>query len=179
MTNKKNNSQEAKPEAVSSLGELDQLRQIVFGDAQQQLIIQISTLRSDMEKALKTQEQRFSDRLTNMQANITQQFSSVDERIQLLDKTHEDNEASIQKDLESLASEHEMFATSTQHEFKNVEQSLDTESNALLSNFSEQIEQLKTHLEQVSKELSSSKTDRKTLAKLLATMATNLEDDQL
>jgi hypothetical protein len=33
-------------------------------------------------------------------------------------------------------------------------------------------------LSSVSNELHSSKTDRKTLAKLLATMATNLEDDE-
>ena len=72
-----------------------------------------------------------------------------------------------------------MFATATQQDFKAMEQALDSGSQTLSHNFNEQLDQLKTHLESVSKELSSSKTDRKTLAKLLATMATNLEDDEL
>ena len=100
-------------------------------------------------------------------------------RKQNFDKTHDEHEASLQKDLTTLASEHEILATATQQDFKSMEQSLDSESNSLENNFNEQLEQLKTHLEHVSKELSSSKTDRKTLAKLLATMATNLENDPL
>jgi chromosome segregation ATPase len=114
-----------------------------------------------------------------MQENFTQQFADVEQRIQHLDKTHDENELVIQKDLASLASEHEMFASTTLQDFKNIEQALDNESQSLTRNFNDQLEQLKTHLESVSKELSSSKTDRKTLAKLLATMATNLEDDEL
>lgn len=179
MTNKKNNAKEEQPDATPLVTELEQLRQIIFGDAQQQLITQITTMRHELETALQTQEQSFSKRLSEMRENIEQQFSNIDQRIIFLDKTHDDHEASLQKDLTSLASEHEILATTTQQDFKNLEQSLDSESNALASNFHEQLEQLKAHLEGVSKELSSSKTDRKTLAKLLATMATNLEDDQL
>ena len=78
-----------------------------------------------------------------------------------------------------LSSEHEMFASATQQDFKNIEQALDTESQSLTRNFNDELAQLKVHLESVSNDLTSSKTDRKTLAKLLATMATNLEDDQL
>lgn len=179
MTNKKNNVKGDQSDTTPLLTELEQLRQLIFGDAQQQLMTQITTMHHELEKALKAQEQSFSERLSKMQENIEQQFSSVDQRILFFDKTHDEHEASLQKDLTSLASEHEILATATQQDFKNMEQSLDSESNALASNFHEQLEQLKAHLEGVSKELSSSKTDRKTLAKLLATMATNLEDDQL
>lgn len=179
MTNKKNNTNGEQSDAIPPVNELQQLRQIVFGDAQQQLINQLTTMRNDLENALSAQEKSFSERLTKMQENIEQQYSSMDQRIQSFDKTHDENEFKLQKDLASLASEHEILAIATQQDFKNMEQSLDSESNTLSNNFSEQLEQLKTHLEDVSKELSSSKTDRKTLAKLLATMATNLEDDLL
>lgn len=179
MTNKKNNVKDEQPEAIPPISELEQLRKIVFGDAQQQLITQITTMHSDIERTLSTQEQSFSERLTMMQENIEQQLSSMAHQIQFLDKTHDEHEASLHKDLTNLSSDHEMFATTTQQDFKNMEQSLDSESHSLASNFNEQLKQLQTHLENVSKELSSSKTDRKTLAKLLATMATNLEDDQL
>ena len=179
MTNKKNISNGEQSDAVPPGNELQQLRQIVFGDAQQQLISQLTTMRNDFEKALSAQEQSFAERLTKMQENIEQQYSTMEQKIQSFDKTHDENEFKLQKDLANLASEHEILATATQQDFKSMEQSLDSESNTLSNNFSEQLEQLKTHLEDVSKELSSSKTDRKTLAKLLATMATNLEDDLL
>ena len=114
-----------------------------------------------------------------MQENINKRFTELEQKLQLFDKNHDDNEASIEKNLASLSSEHEMFTSATQQDFKNIEQASDHESQLLTGNFNEQLEQLKTHLEAVSNELSSSKTDRKTLAKLLATMATNLEDDQI
>ena len=178
MSNNKN-AKKTEPQEESSIDELDQLRQIVFGVAEQQLKKQIALTRSDLEQALHIQSVSFTNRLDKMQENINQQFADVEQKMQHLDKTHDENEVVIQKDLASLASEHEMFATSTQQDFKSMEQALDSGSQTLSRNFNEQLEQLKTHLESVSKELSSSKTDRKTLAKLLATMATNLEDDEL
>ena len=178
MPNNKNTKKEPQ-QNETPVNELDQLRQIVFGVAEQQLKKQIALTRSDLEHALNTQSISFSHRLDKMQENINQRFSDIEQQIQHLDKTHDDNELVIQKDLANLASEHEMFATATQQDFKTMEQSLDSGSQTLSRNFNDQLEQLKTHLESVSKELSSSKTDRKTLAKLLATMATNLEDDEL
>ena len=178
MPNNKNSKQEQQPD-VAPVNELDQLRQIVFGAAEQQLKQQITSTRNDIEQALSKQNNAFNDRLLQMQESINQRFSALEQKLQLFDKNHDDNEASIEKNLASLSSEHEMFAGATQQDFKNIEQALDTESHSLTRNFNDQLAQLKVHLESVSNDLTSSKTDRKTLAKLLATMATNLEDDQL
>lgn len=178
MPNHKNVKKEAQ-DITPPVDELTQLRQIVFGVAEQQLKKQIISTRNDMEQALNTQNINFTDRLDKMQDNITERFAEIEQQIQRSDRSHEENEVSIQKNLASLSSEHEILATSTQQDFKNIEQALDSESQSLTRNLNEQLAQLKAHLESVSKELSSSKTDRKTLAKLLATMATNLEDDQL
>lgn len=178
MSDKKNND-EAQQEPAKALGELDQLRKIVFGDAQQAILLLISTLRGDMEKAFTEHEHKLSSRLNKMQNDFHQQIEDLGKKLNYVDKTHDDNETNLQKEHDNLVSEHEMFAAATQQDFKNIEESLNSESTTLSSNFNEQLEELKNHLEDVSKELSSSKTDRKTLAKLLATMATNLEDDQL
>jgi hypothetical protein len=178
MPNHKNINK-APEEDTAPVNELDQLRQIVFGVAEQQLKKQIISTRNDMEQALNTQNINFTDRLDKMQDNISERFAEIEQQIQRSDKSHEDNETAIEKNLTSLTSEHEMFASATQQDFKNIEQALDSESQSLTRNFNDQLAQLKTHLESVSKDLTSSKTDRKTLAKLLATMATNLEDDQL
>jgi hypothetical protein len=178
MSNKNKNDKAAQ-EPITSIGELDQLRQIVFGDAQQQLITQLTTLRSDMEHAINEQDKKFSIRLDKMQIDISQQLDNLEKQLNFVDKRHDDNEEGMQKEHTNLAAEYEMFTVTTQQDFKDIEQSLNSESTLLSNGFNEQLEQLKNHLEAVSKELSSSKTDRKTLAKLLATMATNLEDDQL
>ena len=176
---KNNNTPEQSDKTAPVLGELEQLRQIIFGEAQQQLISQLNTMHTELTQALKTQAQNFSNRLNEMNNTIEQQFTNMDRRMVSLDKTQDEQQANLTKDISDLASEHEMLATTTQQDFKHLQQSLDSESDTLASNFHEQLEQLKAHLEDVSKELSSSKTDRKTLAKLLATMATNLEDDKL
>lgn len=179
MTNNKNNQQNKEPQVSEPENELNQLRQIVFGEAQKDLIAQIATLRSDMEQAIESQTKMFTATYNKMQESTEKQFLEIEHRIQHIDQTHDNNEVDLQKEISQLASEHEIFATATQQDFKNIELSLNNESSALSNNFNERIEQLKTHLEDVSKELSSSKTDRKTLARLLATMATNLEDEQI
>ena len=178
MSNKNKNDKAAQ-EPITPLGELDQLRQIVFGDAQQQLITQLTTLRSDMEHAINEQEKKFTIRLEKIQRDISQQLDNIEKQVNFVEKRHDDNEESMQKEHTNLVSEFEMFTVATQQDFKDIEQALNSESALLSNGFNEQLEQLKNHLDAVSNELSSSKTDRKTLAKLLATMATNLEDDQL
>ncbi|WP_281557329.1 hypothetical protein [Thalassomonas sp. RHCl1] len=187
MPNKKKSEKEqapkttdvAIPEPQTPEDELEQLRQIVFGAAQQSLVAHITSIHNELKQALSTQEQKFSNRIDKLQQSVDQQFSQMDHRIQLLDKTHDNTEADLQKSLAGLASEHKSFAATTTHDFKEMDKSLSHESTLLANDFNKKLEQLNTHLEEVSKELSSSKTDRKTLAKLLATMATNLEDDQL
>ncbi len=166
-------------EETSSLNELEQLRLIVFGEAQNRLTTQITTLRSDMEKALINQEKNFSEQLLNLQENTEKQFIELDNKLQVIDSIHDDNEGNLQKNIDHVGSEHDSFVATTQENFKSMEQLLSNESSVLTNNFNEQLEELKSYLENVSNDLGSSKTDRKTLASLLATMATNLQDESL
>lgn len=179
MANKKNEPIENITPDEAAIDELSQLRTLVFGAAEQKLIANITTLRTDMEQSVVTLEQSLSTKIFELQQQVELKFTEMDKRITSIDNAHDDNEATIQKSLDNLYSEHEMFASATQQDFKEINQALDNETNNLTVNFDQQLTQLKTHLEKVSTALSSSKADRKTLAKLLATMATNLEDDQL
>lgn len=179
MANKKNEPVENISAEVAPIDELSQLRTIVFGAAEHKLIEKITTLQTDMEQSVNKLEQCLSTKISEFQQHVELKFTEMDKRINSIDKAHDDNEATIQKSLNNLYSEHEMFASTTQQDFKDINQALDNESNNLTISFDQQLTQLKTHLEKVSNALSSSKADRKTLAKLLATMATNLEDDQL
>lgn len=179
MANKKSDPIENTSAEIAPIDELTQLRAIVFGAAEHRIIEQITTLRTDMEQSVNSLEQGLSKKITEFQQSVELKFTEIEDRISFIDKAHDNNEANIQKSLDNLYSEHELFASATQQDFKEVTQSLGNESHNLTLNFDQQLKELKTHLEKVSNELSSSKTDRKTLAKLLATMATNLEDDEL
>lgn len=179
MANKKNEPIEKNSSEVPVNDELSQLRAIVFGAAELNLTEQIIKLRNDMEQSVTSLEQCLSKRISEFQQNVDLKFTEMDKRITFIDKAHDEIEVNIQKSLDKLHSEHEIFESTTQQDFKEINQSLDNESHNLTINFDQQLTQLKTHLEKVSNALSSSKADRKTLAKLLATMATNLEDDQL
>jgi hypothetical protein len=132
-----------------------------------------------MEQSVSSLDQSLSKKISEFQQDVVLKFTEMDKRITFIDKAHDDNEANIQKSLDNLYSEHELFASATQQDFKEISESLGNESHNLTLNFDQQLKELKTHLEKVSHELSSSRTDRNTLAKLLATMATNLEDDEL
>lgn len=177
MADKKSEIKENITAEEKPIDELAQLRSIVFGTAETRLIDKIAILRSDMEKSIESLDQHLSKKISELKQSVEHKFGEIDKRLSFIDKTHDDNEANIQKSLNDLYSEHEMFASATEQDFKEVNQSLDSESNNLSNNFDQQLKQLHIHLEQVSNELSSSKTDRKTLANLLATMASNLEND--
>jgi len=168
---------QSEPPTTNPLTELEQLRHIVFGEAQNRLSNQISTLRSDMEKALSSQQKQFTEHLAQMQESTDQQFAQLNDQLQLSDSIHDDNESNLQKNIDNAVAEHDLFAAATKQNFATAAQSLASESNSLSDNFDAQIEQLKQYLESVSRDLTSSKTDRKTLASLLATMATNLQDE--
>jgi hypothetical protein len=179
MANKKTESIENISAEVVPIDELAQLRTIVFGAAEHKLSEQITTLRTDMEQSITSLEHCLTKKITEFQHSADLKFTEIEDRLSFIDKTHDNNEENIQKSLDNLFSEHDLFDSATQQDLNEMSQSLGNVSHNLTLNFDLQLKELKTHLEKVSKELSSSKTDRKTLAKLLATMATNLEDDEL
>jgi ABC-type transporter Mla subunit MlaD len=79
---------------------------------------------------------------------------------------------------DKLASELEMSDTSGKQDSDELHSRLDKEVQALTEKYDAKLAEALQKLNQVTQELGSSKTDRKTLAKLLATVASNLETDQ-
>jgi len=179
MANNNNSAKAKDVQKADTSDELSQLRHIIFGATHQQLLKQIASLETSIDNKFQRHEASVDKRFEQLQQTLIEKFDQMNERIEFTDKTHDEHEADLQKSIANLATEHEILATTTVQDFKSIEQALNTESHTLADDFSNQIAELKSHLEDVSRELSSSKTDRKTLAKLLATMATNLEDDQL
>ncbi|MDN4500818.1 hypothetical protein QX776_00235 [Alteromonadaceae bacterium BrNp21-10] len=161
----------------SATEELSQLRKIVFGEAKQGLEQQLANLQRSLDQGLSSLHAEFSDKLQKFQDDTDKRFAEAEDRLQYVDKQHDDKEDELHKALNNLGAEHDSFSIATDKNLQQLNDALDNESSRLSEHFEQQISALKSELEKVSNELHSSKTDRKTLAKLLATMATNLEDD--
>lgn len=164
---------------LSATEELATVRNILFGEAQSSLEKKLLNLQTSLDQGLSALKHDFSDKLKKMHENIDLSLTNIEERIQYVDNQHEDKSELLGDKLSALASEHEIFSTNTDKNLEALNGELDKETQQLSNGFSEQIETLKKELDKVSLELHSSKTDRKTLARLLATMANNLENDAL
>ncbi|MCU4675695.1 hypothetical protein N7931_08630 [Catenovulum sp. 2E275] len=178
MTDVAKNEDNKSSHTPSAVDELTQLRQIVFGQAQAELEQKIANLQTSLDKGFSSLSADINHRFQKLNEQIDQNFAAMEDRIQYVDKQHEDKSDNIHTELNNLAAEHEMFAASTEKNLEQLNNELDKEANQLKDNFSHELEALKQQLNKVSAELSSSKTDRKTLANLLSTMANNLQDDQ-
>lgn len=157
--------------------ELKQLRHIVFGAAEDQLLSQLKELQKQLSDGLKNLNKELSNKLDSHQVATQQSLDDLADRLNSIDRQHDENEAALKSELEALNSEHDSLVASTQKEFKSMDEALGNEAQMLSDSIEKKVARLTQKLDSVSKELSSSKTDRKTLANLLATMATNLEDD--
>lgn len=165
--------------SLSATEELATVRNILFGEAQNTLEQKLSSLQASLDQGLSSLKYDFSEKLKVMHENIDKSLTQIEEKIHYVDSQHDDKNSVLDKNLSNLVSEHEIFASTTETSLETLNGELDKEAQQLSHNFSIQLESLKQELNKVSLELHSSKTDRKTLAKLLATMATNLEDDEL
>lgn len=163
----------------SATEELATIKSILFGEAQSTLEQKLSNLQSSLDQGLSSLKYELTDKVNKLHETIEQSLVKIEDKIQYVDSQHDTKNELLDSQLSALASEHESFSTNTETHLEVLNSELNKETDILSKNFTEQIETLKQELDKVSLELHSSKTDRKTLARLLATMATNLEDDAL
>ncbi|MEM0912650.1 MAG: hypothetical protein AAGJ37_16875 [Pseudomonadota bacterium] len=161
---------------------LGQLREIVFGQAQRQLETGIDQLKLYMDQQFAALQQQNEDSAKAIHTTISKMRNEFQESLSKSNKENADQMLSLGRELDDaasrLSSEIEMSDNSGKDEAKQIHQRMDDEVTQLNKQFNEKVQQILSKLDAVTHELSSSKTDRKTLARLLATMATNLESDE-
>lgn len=169
-----------KNDKQSPATELAQLRQIVFGDAQKNLEQKIDQLGHSLQTQLKHLEQQTSRQFGQLQGAIESHVHQLEDKLLNADKDQDAKANELFTLNKNLSSELEMAEAANKQETDALHKRIDHDLNALSMKFSEQLKQALAQLTQVSNDLNSSKTDRKTLAKLLATVASNLEtgDDE-
>lgn len=181
MAGKKTNSNEnddkasAQPDEIS---ELTTLRQIVFGAAKAELEIRLSELEKHMQDSFQRSEVNVNQRLQELTNAMQKGVEVLTDKVNTVDKLHEDKNAELQSYADKLSSELEMASTNHGQEADEIHARLDKEVAQLTEKYDARFAEALERLDQVTRELSSTKTDRKTLAKLLATMAINLETDE-
>jgi predicted glycoside hydrolase/deacetylase ChbG (UPF0249 family) len=168
------NNQSASNTAFS---ELEQLRLIIFGEAQRELNEQIQSLSELLNKQfneLRAEQQKSNQELKSLLEQASEQLS---DKVDYVDRHHEGNHEKMVATTETLNAQIDMNEASGKDDSQALHNKIDAEIAKLSTTFSEKHAQAMAALEKVTHELTDSKTDRKTLAKLLATMASNLESD--
>jgi hypothetical protein len=174
MADKKDINKEAKIPPVS---ELEQLRDIIFGVAKADIEQRFTALEQQTREHFRKIEQQHSQSLQNMQTAMEDGFNKLEDNLSATGQGQEEKNSELIAYSDKISSELEMTEANSKHENDELHARLDKEIETLTAKFTEQLNQALQKLTQVSSELNSSKTDRKTLAKLLATVASNLETD--
>jgi DNA repair exonuclease SbcCD ATPase subunit len=163
---------------VVASSELDQLRDIVFGVAKAGLEEHMRQLAETMQQTFHKTEQDYTTKITRLQAELDEKLHQLDDKLGQVDRQHDEKSAELSTYADKISSELEMAEAASKQDSDDIHNRIDKEIAALGNKFSTQLSEALAKLNQVSSELNSSKTDRKTLAKLLATVASNLETDE-
>jgi hypothetical protein len=158
--------------------ELESLRHLVFGAAKSDIEQRISALEQHTEDSFTKIYLALEKNTTSLQTSMREGFNQLEEKLAHADQGQYEKAAELNAYADKISSELEMAETNSKQENDNLHNRLDKEIKTLTVKFTDQLNQALEKLTQVSSELNSSKTDRKTLAKLLATVASNLETDE-
>lgn len=158
--------------------ELATLRKIMFGAAQADIETKLSDLESKMHARFQQSDQQLTEQLSSLNKTMQNALADMQLRVDSIDKQYEDKTTELLAFANKLSSELEMADTNGRQETNELHSRVDKEVAMLTQKYDARFAEALEKLEQVTKELGSTKTDRKTLAKLLATMAVNLETDE-
>jgi hypothetical protein len=161
----------------SADSELTQLRNILFGTAKTELQTQIDQLRQEMQLNFELSAKKLQQEMSDMQHAIQHHVNQLDQRIAVVDNQQDDKTTKLNDYADKIASELEMNASISEEQDGQIQKRLDNEIELLTSRFTKQHDQTIELLNQVKNDLNTTKTDRKTLARLLATVASGLEVD--
>ena len=177
MSTKLDKSDSHEESSESTLSELEQLRFIVFGEAKKSIENRIDVVHSELQSAIDRLREHQLNQFSEMQSQFDNALEALDQKLQSIDSHHEENHNTMVKANETLNTELEMAESSGKDDADALHDRIDKEMAAITANFDAKYAEAMEKLSKVTHELTDTKTDRKTLARLLATMASNLETD--
>jgi DNA anti-recombination protein RmuC len=177
MADKKGSPTQDQINTTSQTSELDTLRHIVFGVAKADIEQRLSELSQMTSEHFLRLEQQMAQQTKQLQNAMEDGLQRLEQQLAVADQNQDKRSDELNVYADKISSELEMAEANNKQENDELHQRIDKEIKQLTDSFNEQLHQALAKLNQVSNELNTSKTDRKTLAKLLTTVATNLETD--
>ena len=176
--NKSAEPTEAKQVANPSIEQLSAIRDLLFGE-------QVKVL----EKSLKDQNDALNKRLDNLEALIAKTSSEFTKKLTETSEQitsnlennrleHVSQEEILEEKLEVFNGHFGDFQQNTEKEFTQAHNALVETSKEITKSINTEVDKLTNQIETASAELSATKADRKTIANLLESMATNLTESQ-
>jgi hypothetical protein len=177
MSAKPNKAESNTEKEDPALAELEQLRFIVFGEAKKSIETRIESIHKELSNAINVLREHQIKQASEMQAQFESSLEALDKKLQNVDTHHEENHSTVIKANEILNSHLEIAESAGKDDADALHDRIDKEMAAITATFDSKYAEAMEKLAKVTHELTDTKTDRKTLARLLATMATNLETD--
>lgn len=154
------------------------IRDLLFGEQVSQLESTINshnksiTTRIDkLEKLITKTQQQFKD-------NINKAVEKINDTIDSHHSEHESQESILEDKLMALGKSLEQYQNQTEGDFNEAQNELSNAAKEIYNSLESEVKQLSDRIDKTSRELSSNKADRKTLASLLEGMASNLNKSQ-
>ncbi|AEF01699.1 hypothetical protein C7Y69_11670 [Alteromonas sp. KS69] len=178
MANKPSKNVEAEPDDSQAGNELTQLREILFGQTNRAFKADLASLESRINDNFATLNNQLEVQFNDIRKLIDNQVQDLSHRLEGANSSNSNVQNQLQATTDKLQSELEIAETSAKNDNDALEAHVVKELDSLENVFSKRHQELLERLQQVTSELSETKTDRKTLANLLSTMASNLATDQ-
>ncbi|GMM72874.1 hypothetical protein MTsDn5_28260 [Alteromonas gracilis] len=168
------NPTESAPQPTEELG---QLREILFGQTNRAFRADLSALESRVNDSFTKLNAHLDNQFNDIRKLIDDQISELSNQLASANDNHSNVQEQLQNTTDKLQSELEIAEAAAKNDNDALEAHVVKELESLDNLFSKRHQELLEKLQQVTSDLSESKTDRKTLANLLSTMATNLATD--
>jgi len=174
---KKKTNSSIQPKAVDPQEQLTAIRALLFGE-------QVATL----EQTIQQQNISLNERMNQLEALINKNHKEINQSIKEAKQTFADNleenrlehvsqETILEESVNDLDKRFEAFQQATEQDFTETLNNLSNTAKEINQSLAREVKQLTKKIEDASTELGTNKTDRKTLASLLESMASNLNQN--
>ncbi len=171
----KNESKTPSPNPKSQLLEI---RELLFGEQVSSLQQTIQQHNEETKARLDALESMINQYSADTAKKIDQLSAKIAEDIESNRLEHVSQEAVLEDKLEGLGGNLDNYQQTTEKEFKQTHELISKQHAEMSKALQGETEKLSTQIETVAEELTTNKADRKTLANLLESMATNLTETQ-
>jgi vacuolar-type H+-ATPase subunit E/Vma4 len=161
------------PIATPEVTSLEKVRDLLFGEEVQRLNLRQEEIEAHFTRTINDLKSETLDRIQKLEDKLIKQLESLGADLEAEGKTRSQDDSGLQQHINETNDSLTGFENKTRNDLADLYDQLMGECNRLQS----ESDKLNEHLSKISHDLTSSKADRSTLAKLLKDMATGIEGE--